>query len=174
MKKSQIQMGETIVVLFIVIVIIALGLIIYFNFRSSDIESEAEEMQFGSSSMMLSILSSIPEIKCSIEAKDEECIDTTKVLVLESFMGRNTQKYRQIFGGREINLKISYPESSTQGVCTQEKYKQYNYPDNCDTYVIYKPTKTTQNKKIISTPVSIYFPDKDIYGIGSLQIITYS
>lgn len=174
MKKAQMEMGETIIVLFIIIVIISLGLIVYFNFRSSSIASQAEEMQFGSSSMMLSVLSSIPEIKCSFKAKDEDCIDTVKVLALQNTMRSNINKYKQIFGSREIILKTIYPKPSVQGICSQESYKQYQYPSNCDQYVIYSPVKKTSNRKIISTPISIYFPDKNSYGIGSLQIITYS
>lgn len=123
---------------------------------------------------MLSILSSIPEIKCTQKAKEEECVDTVKVLALKNIIPQNINYYRSTFGQRDITLEILYPKPSKKAECDQSAYKNAGYPSNCNEYIIFSSFTKTSNKAILSTPVSIYFPETDTYGIGKLTITTYS
>jgi len=72
MKKAQVNMAETVIVIFIFVVLLGLFLIYYTQFRSEGIEQEAKESKTASSTALLSVLSSVPEIKCSEKAKEEQ------------------------------------------------------------------------------------------------------
>ena len=174
MKKAQVNMAETVIVIFIFVVLLGLFLIYYTQFRSEGIEQEAKESKTASSTALLSVLSSVPEIKCSEKAKEEQCIDTLKVLALNSIIAQNINYYRSVFGTRDISLEILYPISEQKAECNQQSYKNINYPSNCNEYIIFSSITKTANKNIISTPVSIYFPETDTFGIGKLKIITYT
>ena len=97
MKKAQVNMAETVIVIFIFVVLLGLFLIYYTQFRSEGIEQEAKESKTASSTALLSVLSSVPEIKCSEKAKEEQCIDTLKVLALNSIIAQNINYYKSIF-----------------------------------------------------------------------------
>jgi len=167
-------MGETIIVLFIFLVMFSIGLIYYTQFRSEGIQQEAKEVKASSSTAFLSILSQVPEIKCSEKTREEECIDTVKVIAFNSLINKNLNHYRAVFAGRKVSIDILYPEPIKQGICNQQAYNTVEYPSNCNEYIIYQPTTTPQTKQIISTPISLYFPETDSYGIGRLKITTYS
>ena len=174
MKKAQVHMGETVIVIFIFVVMLGLFLIYYTQFRSEGIKQEAKETKTEASTALLSVLASVPEIKCSEKAKEEQCIDTVKVLALGNIVNQNINYYRSVFGARDITLEILYPKPSQKGECNQNTYKNINYPSNCNEYTIFSSATKTQNTNIISTPVSIYFPETDTFGIGKLIITTYT
>ena len=69
MKKAQVHMGETVIVIFIFVVMLGLFLIYYTQFRSEGIKQEAKETKTEASTALLSVLASVPEIKCSEKAK---------------------------------------------------------------------------------------------------------
>lgn len=174
MKKAQLHMAETVVVIFIFVILLGLFLIYYTQFRSEGIKQEAKETKTATSTSLLSVLSSVPEIKCSEKTKEEQCVDTLKVLALKNVISQDINYYRSVFGTREITLEILYPEPNQKAECTQKTYKNIDYPSNCNEYIIFSPITKTKNKNIISTPISIYFPETDTFGIGKLKITTYT
>jgi len=170
MNKAQLHMGETIIIIFIFIVMLSIGLIYYTQFRSEGIQEEAQELKASSSTAFLSILSQVPEIKCSEKTKEEECIDTVKVIAFNSVINKNIEHYRSIFQGRKVSVELLYPRPTKKAICNQQTYNAIEYPLNCNEYIIYQPTITPKTQRIISTPISLYFPDTDSYGIGRLKI----
>ena len=167
-------MAETVIVIFIFIVLVSLFIIYYTQFRSEGIQQEAKESKTSQSVSLLSVLASVPEIKCSEKTKEENCIDTVKVLALKSIVRQNINYYRSVFGTRDITLEILYPQPKTKVECNLQTYKNINYPLNCNQYIIFSSVTKTSNKNIISTPVSIYFPETDTFGIGKLIVTTYT
>jgi type II secretory pathway pseudopilin PulG len=165
-KKSQIEMIETIVVVLIIIIILSIGLYFYYKFYYKGVEETGLRLSRQESDVLLAYITSMPEFQCSKRASKEECLDTVKLLIAKDLFNENKVYYNKIFGSKLIRVEQIYPDIRT------EECSDNNYP-NCGSYVIYAPVKKTENKEIISTPVSLYFPNSGEYKIGKLIIEAY-
>ena len=150
MKKGQVQMQETILVVFIVVILIILGLIFFYRFTLSGIESESfnyEEVRFR---QLISFVPGMSELKCSKLSIEEECIDVSKATVFN----RYSESYFKQFGYKNITIKEVLIDQKTYGIYLREP-KQYKSVEK------------------ISSLVSLYYPEKKEYGIGILTIEWY-
>ncbi|MBI4159036.1 hypothetical protein HY500_02130 [Candidatus Woesearchaeota archaeon] len=153
MKKGQFHESMIVILIFTVIFGIALFGIYRYNISSvNDIQKNLEE---SNSLSLLSGLPNSPYLQYSELDDEKEMVDTLKIL--------NLELYNLSF--RTIEIRQVYPKT-TNVACNKE-----NYPD-CDTYIIYSK-KTSQDKRIISIPVSLYFPLTKETKIGNLVITTY-
>lgn len=164
--KSQIDMTETILILFVFIILLAIGLFFYYQFYFKSIERTAETTLSISTSFLLSYISSMPEISCN----NEKCIDTLKLF---AFINQNPDI--PIFKGKKIEIKQLYPIPTISAQCTIQHYQQHNdYYLYCDSWLLSDDRPSSFKKApIYSTPISLYYPNTNKYGIGKLIITDY-
>lgn len=153
MKKAQLQMQETILVIFIITIIIALGLFAFYKYNLNSIEKFKLEYEQLRAYTLLSTLPNHPQLQNSYLGNPENSIDTSKLLSLNL----------NSLGNKEIIIKQVYPKIEDK-LCSLN-----NYP-NCSSYLIYKKESSEKNINIISTPVSLYFPLTKEYRTGLLEI----
>ena len=85
MKKGQLQIQETAVVIFIITVIIAIGLVVFYRYTVNDIKDDNARYLDIKAKGLIEILPNLPELKVSelgIEA--DWCIDKKKALVFDN------------------------------------------------------------------------------------------
>ncbi len=160
-KKAQIGMMETIFIIIVFLIIILIAIFYYANFRSVSLKDTARDLNTQEQKVLLASIYAIPEIEC----EKDTCIDASKILALKTLANKNY--YESLFGKKTIKVELLYPKKQ-EGECTIEKYKQKEFPDNCNIFTIYDTKK--QEKIIISSPISIYFPSIEQYRIGKIII----
>jgi len=80
MKKGEIQMQETILVIFIITVIIALGLFVFYRYNLSSLENERLNYEQEKVYALLSNLQNNPQLQYSYLGNNENAVDTLKLL----------------------------------------------------------------------------------------------
>jgi len=171
MKKGQIEINETLMVLFVIVVIIIIGMFVYFRFSLANVEKLGSELSEEESTILLASASALQEIRCS----EDECVDTSKFIPFMDHLKKDNEYYNKLLGYKKIVFEQVYPDVQSQGECNLELYSQEDYPENCRYWVLYdnKPQKTGQ-KITISTFVSLYFPEINEHRIGRLEVTTYA
>jgi len=169
-KKGQLQIHETIMVIFILVVIILLGLILFYKFTASGIHDDYNQNKLLRFKAMMATLPEIGEIKCSIYGQEDNCIDSYKIIVMNTLfkVDPNYKNYLvERYGFMEIKLGLVYPYANN-AECNSGLTK------NCGVWMIYShvPSKYIGLQKI-STPISVYLPLDNTYGIGVLNITRY-
>ena len=168
--KGQVKLTETILVLFIIVLIISLGMFFYFRYSIEKVKIRGVELSERETSILLAKITTMPEIAC----ENENCVDASKLLPFITILRDHQSYYGPLFGAKKITIERLYPAPATQAFCTTQMYNQADYPTNCHSWVIYdnKPSSYTNNPRI-STPISLYFPEFDTYHIGRLTIEVY-
>jgi len=151
-KRGNLQLTESVLVMFFVLVIIAIGLVVFYRFQLNslhDYENEYREKQ------IMSMLMTLPnELGYTFMGKSENAIDTSRLF-----------SFGNDYGFKTIILEEVYPKSSEAVDCTRE-----NYP-NCNRFIVYdKTSQRFENKLVESRPVSLYYPLEDRFKAGKLII----
>ena len=115
-------------------------------------------------SIMLVSVTSMPEIKCN----NDDCLDTAKLLVFGNSMRDNFEHYKINFGEKRIFVEQIYPENNGSNVCDFRSYNNADYPRNCKKWILYDNARG--KGFLVSTPVLLYYPETDKYGIGKLVV----
>lgn len=180
-KRGQLQIQETIITVFIFIVLIMFGMIFFYRVQSSSIEKDFLKFQNDKLSVDFITLGDLPEFSCSKLGIKEDCIDTVKLI---SFINVNNiplykSYYFTKFGYKNITIRQIYPKIDGQAgqgtnVATSVFCNSSKLTD-CNSWQVYLklPVGKPKTKLIRDTPVSLYFPDKDQYGIGVLTVEAY-
>ena len=147
--------------IFMVVLIVALAF--YFKFQLASMEEAGEDVCLVSNTVLLSSVSSMAEIECSINGKRESCIDTSKLLVFDP-----ERTYGDLFS-TNCNQKIYFSQVYPEPEDLEEECTQNNYPD-CAIYMFYEPDVEFEESILISTPASLYFPLEDEYLLGRLTV----
>tara|TARA_Y100000310_G_scaffold1020_6_gene1473 strand:+ start:288 stop:824 length:537 start_codon:yes stop_codon:yes gene_type:complete len=169
-KKGQIQLNETIMVLFVIVIILFVGLFVYYKYSIASIKETAATLSEEETTILLAALLVLPELRCD----EGTCLDTAKFLPFKQLTETKQLKYAQFLGSKTITIEQVYPPMTTETICTQNHYQQFTYPNNCKKWILYenKPVKYTNNPTI-STIVSLYFPELQEYRIGRMHIEVY-
>ena len=168
-KKAQLQIQETILVIFIFIILIMFGLIFFYKAQSLSIANDFREFENERQTIDFITLGDLPEFSCTANGIKESCIDVTKIY---SFMSLSSSKehaayYFTKFGYKNITIYQVYPEKNPER-CSGNKIS------DCGVWEIYNRAPRTKGTKIIrDSPVSIYFPEKDEYAVGILVVEAY-
>lgn len=172
-KKGQLEMNETIMVLFAVFIILGLGMFFYYKFLHSSLQSIGSELSEEESSVLLVSVASLPEIGC--EGGRDFCLDATKLSLFKQITKNNINYYKKKWGYRKIWIEQVYPVIPNNIECTPILYNKIDYPDNCKYWVLYenKPANVKGIVKVSST-YPLYFPELGKYRIGRLNIEVYS
>ena len=153
---------ETIVVIIVFMIILLLGLVFYFKASIGAGEQTIEETCVISNYVLLAYITNMPEVQCSINNKQEACIDTSKLIVFST-----EQVYGSYFGTicpQRVYFTQLLPEDIEDVECDKNTYP------NCNKYTFYDPSDDYVTSIPISTPVTLYIPTTGEYHLGKLTV----
>lgn len=148
MKRGQLQIQESIFVLFAFFVILVIGMIVFYQMELRGIDRMRQENEDVTFYYLISYVPAMPEIVCSEKGIIEECVDISKA---KAFADYDNNYYRGIFGERRILLLVE-----------GEEIELYD-----------AEPRTFSAERVISTPVSVYMPRYGNYIIGKLEVHNY-
>lgn len=156
MGKAQIQIGETIAVLFVFFILIAIGLIFYVKVIKGNIELEREELSQLKSVGIAQRIMFLPEVQCSEDnIIIDNCIDILKLDSAQGIMNENELYYYDLLEFSEVSIFEIYPNKA--------EWTLYS-----------RKTDDFTNKFVTNVPVSLYNPMTRRHGFGVLTIETIS
>lgn len=174
-KLGQMQIQETILAVFIFIVLIVFGLVFFYRVQSASIADDFNKFQFEREAIDFITISDLPEFSCSKAGVRENCVDVIKIIAFMSLSnGKGVYKdyYFERFGYKNITIQQIYPNK------INKKCSSNNIND-CGVWDVYSniPQKW-QRKNVRSIPVSLYFPcvddcNRDTYSIGLMVVEEY-
>ena len=167
-SKAQLGTIEMIMVLLVVIILIVIGIVFYSKFFLKSIEEKGEALTQQKIDVLLASLASMPELQCSFRTSDRNCIDMSKVVALKDHIDNYKSYYTDLFGFKNIKIELLYPKEN-DAICDITKSRDLNYPNNCNLWIIYNNIISGE-KAIVSTPISMYFPNTKEYRVGKLII----
>ena len=150
-KKGQMETLETIMVLVVVVIILAMGIFYYYKFYIGEVEEKETGLSDIERDVLLASVLTLPEIQCSFNAIEQDCIDMKKVET--NYIQDNKGEYLQKFGFRVIKIIEVYPGNSDKTIYSNIRLG-------------YK------TKNVVSMPVSLYFSNED-YRMGKLVVEDY-
>ena len=156
-KKSQIQIGETIAVLFVFFILIVLGFIFYGRVLLSNLQTQKEEFTQLHSVGVAQKAMFLPELQCSEDIVEEitGCADILKINASQDIISQNSRYYYDMFEYSNITIKQIYPEENE--------------------WIIYsRKIENFENRLVTNVPISLYDPIKRRYGFGVLTVETLS
>ena len=140
-------MGETIVVIFILMILIVFGLVIYYQFQSAGV-SQAQKRYGGLKTIELTqVVTNMPELQCSfLKVSDVSCIDEVKATSLAKLLTGGNPKafyyYRETLGTSKLEILRVYPTPAS----ANEKI------------LVYDNSKGLKNADPTFIPISLYNP----------------
>jgi|SaaInlLV_10m_DNA_2_1039722.scaffolds.fasta_scaffold00029_8 hypothetical protein len=168
-RKSQLKIGESILVLMIFFILLVLGLIFYAKIQVHLNEEEKDKYQAKRIIDMALAVKFLPELQCSTQATEEfDCIDLAKLESFEKVVGENLlyqRYYAQLFPNAKIIINQSF---SPRGEALSESGKIL-----IDNVYELDPTKRA-SLTILSLPVTLYDPIMDINSFGFITLEAYS
>src|SRR3989338_1321069 len=172
-KKSQIQIGETVAVIFVFFILIIIGFVFYARFMKSSIQSEKEELSQLSSIGIAQRIMAMPEMQCSEDIIKEisNCIYLFKLESAETVVNDedNQVHYFDLLGFSDIAIKPVYPEASNPNGLLNTLKSSYNPYSN----PLLEAGKLKGDKITTNVPVSLYNPVTRKHGFGIMTIETY-
>ena len=153
-RKAQIQIGETIAVLFVFFMLIVIGFLFYAKVIKGSIESEKEEAsQFRSIGIAQKVMF-LPELQCSEDnIIIDNCIDSLKLDAAEKLMRENKVYYYDLFEFSDVDVQQIYPSHREWHVYSRTMYD-------------------FRTKYLTNVPIALYNPDTKRHSFGVLTIET--
>lgn len=156
MKKAQIQIGETIAVLFVFFILIIVGFMFYVKVIKGNLEIEKDELSQLRSIGIAQRVMFLPEIQCSEDSIIiDNCIDVLKLDSAQKIMKDNEIYYYDLLEFNDINIIQIYPNGPTWNL----------YSRKIDDF---------RAKFVTNVPISLYDPVARKRGFGVLTIETFS
>ena len=97
LKKGQIQIQETTMVIFIFTIIFGLGLILFYNFSLNSIEESDMRYQENKFKQLIDVIPNLPELRLSeMGIESEACIDLIKAQVFKEMQNEYNLGFKKI------------------------------------------------------------------------------
>ena len=155
-RKSQIQIGETIAVLFVFFILIIVGFIFYVKVIKGNIELEKDELSQLRSIGIAQRVMFLPEVQCSEDnIIIDNCIDILKLDSAQKLMRENEVYYYDMLEFSDVSILQIYP--------IEAKWSIYS-----------RKTDDFRNKFLTNVPISLYDPASRKHGFGILSVETLS
>ena len=166
--KGQLRIQETILAVFIFVIVIIAGLIFFFRFSEASILSDNLNFK---NEMFNNLILTFPNkavISCENEVSDQGCLDSFKLIAFKNAIKRDQTYYDNKLGFKTITVQQVYPKNSNIEC-------NINNVGNCNKWVIYDkiPSELVSNKSVL-TPISIYLPSEKKTVLGFLEIRGYN
>jgi len=175
-KKGVIEMMETFMILFVIFVLIGIGMYFFYKFSISSTKETAKEACMLTASEMLSSVLTTPELQCTHQSSPKSCVDAVKILAFKNSSGIRLLKKGPC--KKKIVFQQVYPQpgKNNNTECDANSMRSIEFPTNCGKWTLVVPDAAVKGKaeRIISTPVSLYYPNKKEYGIGKLVLSVYT
>lgn len=111
LKKSQIQIGENIAIIFIFILLVIGALVFYTRMQRADFEVKKEEDSDKEFVQIAQKVSFLPELRCSNEnVPVENCFDLLKLVKFIDLVDKNYLYYENDLKNSKITLEKIFPE----------------------------------------------------------------
>jgi len=161
-RKGQIQMMETIAVLLIFMILVALGLIFFSRMMKTGAFDKALEFQDLDSIQIAQIASALPELQCSQDnILKTNCIDLLKLrVVTENPDMISATSYYHLFGFSSIRVIKVFPMPLAGE--NEPEWELYN-----------KRPEVTRAEVPTYFPISLYNATNDLYYFGYMNVTTY-
>lgn len=153
-KKSQIQIFETIAVVFVFFILVVIGFVFYGKFIRGNLETIGEESAQSKSIAIAQRAMFMPELQHSEDniIKDD-CIDILKIDAAKKTIGANEIYYYDLLEFSSITLEQIYPEN--------EKWELYS-----------RKSSDFRSSFTTNVPVCIFDPNTKLNGFGIMTIET--
>ena len=155
-KKGQLEMGITLMVIIIFMVLLIASLILYFRFTYTQIEENKATVLDQKFNSLLSVIIGLPEFRCSKGGVESECLDASKLSAVNEVIAANVDYYGNVFGEAE-GIWVEIPDETGN-----------NDYYNSNLFIIYG--EKDGKGAIYAVPVSVFYPDYNQYKIGVLKI----
>lgn len=160
-------MHETIIVIFIFLVILAVGMIFFYKYQLGSIEADQVKYKQQQFENVLLAVPSFPEIRCSLYGVSENCIDVSKVLAFNLVLQKNKDYYNTQYGMKNITIFSVYPLKNSVE-CTLSN-------DNCGIWNVFNNKPLARKDFLrLESPVSLYNPKDESYSIGLMVVEEYN
>jgi len=114
LNKAQMQVGESILVIIIVVILGAFMLVFSANAAERDFQDQVGQIQDLTALETVKAASSLYELSCSKSGVTEVCFDLHKALAVAELFETETDLvnlyYYDIFGDSKVTLNTIYPE----------------------------------------------------------------
>lgn len=151
MRKSQVAISETIAILFIFFILLALGFMFYLRVSRASSETQYQK---GTDLMSIEITqkaSFLPELQCSKKnVITDNCIDILKLESAKDIINENRASYYDLFFGSEIVVEEIYPTKKT--------------------WVLYNNTLNDTSEIFTPVPILLYNATSDDHYFGVLTV----
>ena len=177
-KRGEIQLMETISILFIFFILVGLGILFYAKYKNVTFQHQQEAFQEARARELTLRIIYLPELQCSkgqAEA-EEHCVDMLKVKNMEAWqedLGEKfTDYYFDIFSYAKVTLRQVYPpvqdaENSPEDSSLLPEWIIYNKPKQG-----FKSART--NHFIVALRDDTLGETTPAYGYGYLEVVVYS
>lgn len=164
-RKAQMQMNETVFVVFIIMMIIFLGLVVFSRFQELNIQEKTKAVKSTKVVESAHMISFWPELDCSdVKVSEFACLDLEKLKVLGNFINTSLESnriyafnyYFDLLRNSRISVSEVYPlNTSVLG----ETY-----------WVLWDNPGTKRTVDTIFVPVNLYDPFTGRYALGIMQL----
>lgn len=156
LKRAQIQMGESIAIMFIFFILVIFGFVFYANIVKTSTKLDIEENIQLKAISIAQKASFLPELQCSEEnVRIENCIDILKLGAASYLLKENNIYYYDIFESSKIWVEEVFPESGK-------------------TWPLYNNTLTDYRNKISTfIPMSLLNVTSKKFNFGILVVEVY-
>ena len=153
-KNAQIQMMETIAVLFIFFILVVMGFVFYAKILKGNLEEQKEESIQLNAIEVAQRASSLPELQCSEDnIVSDNCIDILKLEAASGIMRQNDVYYYDRLLFSKVTVNEIYPGSN--------EWELYS-----------RPLDEFSNKITTIIPISLFNPieNKNSFGIMTVEL----
>ena len=160
-KKSQIQMLETIAVLYIFFVLFFIGFVFYTQVIKGSIEAQKDENFQLKAIEIAQRASSLPELQCSEDnIVSDNCIDLIKLKTASKVILDNYIYYYDRLLFSKIKVTRVYPIDPT------------DLPENNEWTLYNNPLDDFSNKLVTNIPISILDPveNEKYFGVMTVEL----
>src|SRR3989344_2329038 len=114
MKRAQIEIGETIVVIFILMILIVFGIVVYYQFQAGSVRQTQQRFGGLKTIELAQVISNLPELQCSnLKVAEVGCIDEVKAKMFSEYLALPGNKaffyYRELLGTSKIEVHKVFP-----------------------------------------------------------------
>ena len=168
-KKGELQTQETILSVFIFVVIIIISMTLFFRYQENNLRNEARDFRLDQLGNKILTIPDSAEFVYTESGAKKDAIDNIKLIALQNLVKRKKNYYNEKFGYANITIIQVYPLKN-KNKCSAGNIKE------CGIWEIYNnlPKEGISTKIRKETPVSLYFPAEGKYSIGILIVEAYN
>ncbi len=178
-KKSQMKMGESIGIIFIFILLVALGIVFWTKIKSATIQEQIGEEQTLQAIQVAQEISFLPEVQCSSEnIISDNCFDIMKMEAMIEFLTQPPlndeamEYYSQVFRNSRLFVEVVYPYPGRNWTLYDNPLRLNSSKGDANTEAA-NIEFLTYSKITTIVPVALYNSTSRDYYFGKLTVDVY-